>query len=526
LLSEEKRERRKSATLTKPPSRGAVLSGASSTKSEVSSMVRKDKDRESVRTATAPATPTVPSIVSSTAPGGSSITGPAGSTAATAASTAVPSGSTLIPATPRESLSPGKGKDKDKKVRRLSDIGIFSLWKRKPEKDKAKREKQTPTRASTTGPDTSHSTHTARKASQASVESKTNQAATAKTESAASALKPATVEYDGPALTKSKSATLPPSLMRLPSFEFDRPETVEEKETNGGETPKANGNGNAHESAEPTSVHDSPAADETGALTNLGRLSVQSQTIPARASTGGSGLGRLARKLTSDSNNSSASKPKDLGPPPKIQLALDFPSIAWPSMLDNGSGAGGGDRFAGSDFLADVQKDIGQLMAGGLGMSFGEEQVGDETTLGRSRSPVPQVITEEPESRKTPEPAETKESGDGNGNGKPKESVETERAPALEITGNLSTSITPVPPVPPIPQASLALPSQGSPRSPQPQHTRFLVLSKSTTLSTSVKLYTIGGLKVEDDGDIGGGRLTFFKVSLYKIYMCSSLTLL
>ncbi|KAG8678299.1 RHO1 GDP-GTP exchange protein 2, partial [Ceratobasidium sp. 394] len=64
--SPEKRERRKSATLTKPPPRTAVISGASSSKSDVTSALRvakerekeKEKDGESVRTVGATAAPT------------------------------------------------------------------------------------------------------------------------------------------------------------------------------------------------------------------------------------------------------------------------------------------------------------------------------------------------------------------------------------------------------------------------------------------------------------------------------------
>ncbi|KAJ1307752.1 hypothetical protein OPQ81_001839 [Rhizoctonia solani] len=471
---EAKRERRKSNTLTKPPPRGAIVSGASSIKSEVISMARKEQDKDSVRTGATPSTPPVPSIV---APALVSTAAPA-----TPPAPSTPPASTLTPpAVPRESLSPTKAKEKEKKTRRLSDIAIFSLWKRKTPKEK-QAARRVSTAASDVGPST---THSASKAAQTAVsEPKANQAATAKTESAVSSLKPAPSDYDGPALTKTKSATLPPTLMRLPSFDFDRPK----------EEPKMNGNTKAHEPEKRASVDvgAGTGADETGVLTGLGRPSVTSQTMPSRSSTSGTGLGRITRKLTTESNRSITSKPKEPGPPPKIQIALDFPSIAWPSVLDDGS-TNESDLFTGSDFLADVQKDIGDLMAGALGMTL-------------------EVITEEPEGTTTPPASEPKENGNAdpnaNTNGKLEEPAKDESATArvVEEQDALNTSQgLPISPSPPsIPMAS-PRPSQ------QPQHTRFLVLSKSTTLSTSVKLYTIGGLKVEDDGDIGGGRLTFYK---------------
>ncbi|KAH7341565.1 CNH domain-containing protein [Rhizoctonia solani] len=479
---EGKRERRKSNTLTKPPPRGAIVSGASSIKSEVLSMARKEQDKDSVRTGHTPSTQRVPSIV---APSPVSAAAPA-----TPPAPSTPPTSTLAPpATPRENLSPTKGKEKEKKSRRLSDIGIFSLWKRKAPKDK-QATRRASTAASDIGPSTAHS---ASKAAQPAASGpKANQAATAKTESAVSSLKPAPSGYDGPALAKTKSVTLPPTLLRLPSFEFDRP-----KEEEG---PKANGNGVAHEPTKRASV-DGAGADETGTLTGLGRPSVASQTMPARTSTGGAGLGRLARKLTTESSKSGNSKPKEAGPPPQIQLALDFPSIAWPSVLEGGS-TNKSDLFSGSDFLADVQKDIGDLMAGGLGMTLGQE------TDHRTKSPVPEVIAEEPEGTTVPEASEPEENGntDLNTNGNIEELAKDETTPVMEEKDAPDAApALPVSPAPPsVPMAS--------PRPPQqPQHTRFLVLSKSTTLSTNVRLYTIGGLKVEDDGDIGGGRLTFYK---------------
>ncbi|KAG8733869.1 Bifunctional dehydrogenase and ferrochelatase [Ceratobasidium sp. 423] len=487
---EAKRERRKSNTLTKPPPRGAVVSGASSTKSEVPSMARKEQDKDSVRTGPAPSTPPTPSIIS---PAPVSTAAPA-----TPPAPSTPPRSALAPpATPHESFSPTKGKEKEKKSRRLSDIAIFSLWKRKAPKEK-QAARRISTAASDIGPSTAHSA--SRAAQTTTDEPKANQATTAKTESAVSSLKPAPPGYDGPALTKTKSATLPPALMRLPSFEFDRPKEEE--------APKTNGNGEAHEPKKPASV-DNTGADETGALTGLGRPSTTSQTMPSRASTAGSGFGRITRKLTTDSARSVASKPKEPGPPPQIQIPLDFPTIAWPSMLDAGS-ANKSDLFAGSDFLADVQKDIGDLMAGGLGTTLSEETGGD-TSLGRSRSPVREVITEEPEGTATPatnEPKENETPGpNANTNGKVEEPAEDETpAPVVEEQG--ASNVAPVLPVSPAPPSV----PMASPRPSQPpQHTRFLVLSKSTTLSTSVRLYTIGGLKVEDDGDIGGGRLTFYK---------------
>ncbi|CAE6442550.1 unnamed protein product [Rhizoctonia solani] len=481
---EAKRERRKSNTLIKPPPRGAIASGASSTKSSVPSMIRKEQDRESVRV---PSTPTVPSVV---APFPAPVS-PA--VPATPPAPSTPPTSTLAPAaTPRESLSPTKGKEKEKKGRRLSDIGIFSLWKRKPTKDKQVT-RRTSTAASDIGPSTIHSASKV-----AASPTKSNPATTAKTESAASSLKPSSSGYDGAPLTKAKSATLPPALMRLPSFEFDRPNE---------EQPKANGNGEAHEPTKRVSV-DGAGADEVGTLAGLGRPSVASQTMPSRTSTGGSGggLGRIARKLTTDSNKSAASRPKEAGPAPQIQIALDFPSIAWPSMLDNGT-PGKSDLFSGSDFLSDVQKDIGDLMAGTLGKSLSEE-TGADTPIGRSRSPVPEAITEEPEGTTTPEATELKENGHAGTNRKVEEPAENEAAPAPVAEEQDAPETAPTLPVSPAPPSVPMV----SPRpSQQPQHTRFLVLSKSTTLSTSVRLYTVGGLKVEDDGDIGGGRLSFFK---------------
>ncbi|ELU40648.1 CNH domain-containing protein [Rhizoctonia solani AG-1 IA] len=486
---EAKRERRKSNTLIKPPHRGAVASGASSTKSSVPSMIRKEQDRESVRTGPVPSTPTVPSIV---APPAAPVS-PA--VPATPPAPSTPPTSTLAPAsTPRETLSPTKGKEKEKKSRRISDIGIFSLWKRKPAKDK-QGTRRTSTAASDIGPSTAHSA-----SKTAASPTKSIPAATAKTESAASSLKPTPSGYDGAPLTKTKSATLPAAMLRLPSFEFDTPK---------GEEPKANGNGNieAHEPTKRASIDGGTGADEVGTLAGLGRPSVVSQTMPSRTSTGASagGLGRIARKLTTESNRSVGSKSKEAtGPAPQIQIALDFPSIAWPSMLDNGT-PGKSDLFSGSDFLADVQKDIGDLMAGTLGKSLSEE-AGADSPIGRTRSPVPEAISEEPEGTVTPEAAEPKENGHADVNGKVEELAENEAAPAPVAEEHdaqeTAPATLPVPPSVPIP----------SPRpSQQPQHTRFLVLSKSTTLSTSVRLYTVGGLKVEDDGDIGGGRLTFFK---------------
>ncbi|CAE6477918.1 unnamed protein product [Rhizoctonia solani] len=471
---ESKRERRKSNTLTKPPPRGAIVSGASSIKSEVTSMARKEQDRESVRTGPAPSTPPVSTVVATALV--------SAATPATPPASSAPPASTLAPnTTPRESVSPSKTKEKEKKSRRLSEIGIFSLWKRKAPKDKQPARRASAT-ASDIGPSTAHS---ASKAAQpAASEPKINQAANAKTESTASSLKPAPLAYNGPALTKTKSASLPPTIMRLPSFEFDRPKEEQ--------APKADG------TQEPTK---STGADETGTLTGLGRPSFASQTMPARSSTG-SGLVRLARKLTPESK-SPITKPKELGPPPQIQLALDFPSIAWPSVLENKS-ANKSDLFGGSDFLADVQKDIGDLMAGGLGMTLSEEASGD-MTLGRSKSPVPEVITEEPEGTTTTETSGPKE----NESTDPvEEPANDETGPAPVVEEQDTANAAPVLPVSPGPlSAPMASPRPSQP----PQHTRFLVLSKSTTLSTSVKLYTIGGLKVEDDGDIGGGRLTFYK---------------
>ncbi|CAE7143351.1 unnamed protein product [Rhizoctonia solani] len=479
-----KRERRKSNTLTKPPPRAAIVSGASSIKSEVTSMARKEPDRESVRTGPAPSTPAVPTTTTpAPAPA------PAAAPATPSPAPPTPPVSTLAPpSTPRESASPAKVKEKEKKSRRLSEISIFSLWKRKTPKDK-QATRRVSTAASDVGPST---THSASKAAPVPVtQPKPSQAATAKTESAASTLKPAPLGYDGPALTKAKSATLPPTMMRLPSFEFDRPEVEE--------GPKANGNGHAHE---PTSVG---GADETGTLTGLGRPSIASQTMPSRSSTG-SGLVRLARKLTPE-GKSATLKPKEPGPPPQIQLALDFPSIAWPSVLEGGS-ANKTDFFGGSDFLADVQKDIGDLMAGGLGMTLSEEAGGD-TSIGRSKSPVPEVITEEPEGTTTPEASEPNENGNTdlnvNTNGKVEQPAKDEVTPVPVVEEQNTPDAAPTLPVSPAPASA----PMASPR--PPQHTRFLVLSKSTTLSTSVRLYTIGGLKVEDDGDIGGGRLTFYK---------------
>ncbi|KDN48752.1 hypothetical protein RSAG8_02739, partial [Rhizoctonia solani AG-8 WAC10335] len=321
------------------------------------------------------------------------------------------------------------------------------------------------------------------------------------------------------------------TLSGLPSFEFDPP-----KEAEG---PKANGNGEAHGPTKPTSIDG--GADETGTLSGLGRPSIASQTMPSRSSTSGNGFIRLARKLTPESSRSAASKTKEVGPPPQItvyrkpddafslerewksaasktkevgpppqiQLALDFPSIAWPSMLEDRM-ANKSDLFGGSDFLADVRKDIGDLMAGGLGMTLSEE-TSDDTPLGRSRSPVPEAITEEPEGTSTHDTSETKESGNSDPNastnGKVEEPAKDETAPAPVVEEGAPNAA----PALPVSPGSLPVPTASPRPSPQPQPTRFLVLSKSTTLSTSVRLYTIGGLKVEDDGDIGGGRLTFYK---------------
>ncbi|KAG8746524.1 RHO1 GDP-GTP exchange protein 2 [Ceratobasidium sp. 414] len=481
--SSEKRERRKSATLTKPPPRTAVISGASSSKSDVVSALRvtkereKEKDGESMRTAGATAAPTAAPAPAVDAP---SATATAPST--TAARSVTPA---LAPApASRQSLSPGKSK------RRLSDIGIFALWRRKPEKDKANKKEKEKAPTSPAPSSTRFSTVT--------VESKPKTSTTT--------LKPGH-GYDGPPLSKSKSATLPASLMRLPSLEFDREDPLNGNANGNGKAKEADGaNGKATDGKE-TTAHEARSIttgthDETGVLTNSPKPSAFSQTLPSRSSTAAGPLGRgigLSRKRTTDS---SSSRPAASGPPPKIQIALDFPSIAWPSVLDADGKAEGGDRFAGSDFLADVQRDLGDLVAGGLGMSLSEEMA--ETSVGEDggmfggpRSLVPETITEEPSKMKAPEAVQ----GSANGNGAQEPSGAQPAAPVQQ----------PVPAqVAPQPQIPVAQP-QAAPRPPQPQHTRFLVLSKSTTLSTTVRLYTVGGLKIEDEGDIGGGRLSFHK---------------
>ncbi|KAG9124677.1 Bifunctional dehydrogenase and ferrochelatase [Ceratobasidium sp. 392] len=477
----EKRERRKSATLTKPPYRAAVISGASSSKSDVTSALRvvakekeKEKDKESVRTASvgvhAPAAPDV--AAASVAPAAAPAPAPAPAPAS------------------RPSLSPGKSKDK--KGRRLSDIGIFALWRRKPEKDKASKDKKekekTPSSPAPTSARFSNST----------VDSKPK--------TSIGTLKPGH-GYDGPPLSKAKSATMPASLMRLPSLEFDKDESL------GG---NANGNGEAHGGTnDKTDATNGKAANETrqstvgehgetGALTDSPKPTF-TQTLPSRTSGVAGAIGRgiaLSRKRTTDS---SSSKPAATpGPPPKIQIALDFPSIAWPSVLDANGKTGEGDRFAGSDFLADVQRDLGDLVAGGLGVSLSEEQAGmsvgeDGGVVGRSKSPVPETITEEPGKMKEPEQAVQESANEGGA------AVQepSEANPATAEQQAIPAQVTQ-------PQIPMAQPQTTS-RSAQPQHTRFLVLSKSTTLSTTVKLYTVGGLKVEDEGDIGGGRLSFYK---------------
>ncbi|KAG8695130.1 RHO1 GDP-GTP exchange protein 2 [Ceratobasidium sp. 394] len=304
--------------------------------------------------------------------------------------------------------------------------------------------------------------------------------------------------------------------MRLPSLEFDREESL---------SGNANGNGKAKEAdgtdrkgAETTNGKDTTTNgarkssmgthDEIGVLTDSPKPTAFSQTLPSRTSTGGSPLTRgigLSRKRTTDSN---ASKPVVSGPPPKIQIALDFPSIAWPSVLDANDKAEGGDRFAGSDFLADVQRDLGDLVAGGLGMSLSEENAEtpvaeDGGVLGGPRNLVPETITEEPGKMKGPEAVQ----GSANGNGAAAQEPNGAQ-PAASVQQPVQQPVpAQVVPQPQIPVAQASAP----PRSSQPQHTRFLVLSKSTTLSTTVKLYTVGGLKVEDEGDIGGGRLSFHK---------------
>ncbi|QRV74912.1 Rho guanine nucleotide exchange factor [Ceratobasidium sp. AG-Ba] len=460
----EKRERRKSNTLTKPPPRAAVISGAGSSKSDVTSALQivkgrekeKEKDKESLRVASAP----VPASVAPV---------PA---VATPTPTPAPA-ATLAPApTPtRRSLSPGKSKDK-KVTRRLSDIGIFAIWRRKPEKDKAKKSEKEKAPAS---PTTSSPT-TATRFSTATTESKPKVEAESTPKTSIATLKQGD-GYNGPPFSKAKSATLPSSLMRLPSFEFDRGELSngDKEKDKANDTEATNGNGTRQ------------SIDETGAkLTDSPKPGAFSQTLPSRSSTAASGLARgltLGRKRTTDSTNS---KPVAASPPPKIQIALDFPSIAWPSLQET-NGNGSSDRFAGSDFLADVQRDLGELVAG-----FGGEA-------------TPEVISEEPEKDKE----EPQVNGNGNGHGTPVQ--ERPPSPQQESQEQPASAPTPAAPIPapsaPIPMAQPQAPS----RSAQPQHTRFLVLSKSTTLSTTVKLFTVGGLKVEDEGDIGGGRLTFYK---------------
>ncbi|KAG9097721.1 RHO1 GDP-GTP exchange protein 2 [Ceratobasidium sp. 370] len=487
----EKRERRKSATLVKPPPRTAVISGASSSKSDVASALRvakergeekeKEKDRESVRTAgagVAPAAAPAPSVDAPTA----AATAP--STTAPPAPAPAPTPAPPAPA-PRQTLSPGKSKDK--KARRLSDIGIFSLWRRKPEKDKANKKEKEKTPASPAPSSARFST--------ATVESKPKTSSTT--------LKPGH-GYDGPPLSKAKSATLPASLMRLPSLEFEREVSSsgngneKAKETDG-----ANGKATNDKETATSEGHKSTTGthDETGALTDSPKPSAFSQTLPSRSSTAGRGV-TISRKRTTDS---SSSRPVASGPPPKIQIALDFPSIAWPSVLDANEGGEGGDRFAGSDFLVDVRRDLGDLVAGGLGMSLSEEMaetpVGEDGgVIGGSRIPVPETIAEEPGKMKRLE--ETPQGNPGGSGAAAQEPSEAQ--PAAPVQQPIPVQMAPQPQVP------VAQP-QAAPRSLQPQHTRFLVLSKSTTLSTTVKLYTVGGLKIEDEGDIGGGRLIFHK---------------
>jgi hypothetical protein len=460
----------------------------------------KDKDKESVRTtgpaaAAAATTSAAPSVKTPPVP-----------------SSAAPSLAPPPAPTPRQTVSPSK--TKEKKARRLSDIGIFAMWRRKPEKDKAHKDKASKEK--------SEKEKEKDKGGAASTPT-TPAAATTRFSAAPSESKPKTSiaslkpghGYDGPPMSKAKSATLPSSLMRLPSLEFDREEEGSLGVNGNG---KDAGNGNGKDAASgafrqsSASLHDSSAAHvtEAGALTEQGspKPAMHSQTLPSRTSGIGRGL-TLGRKRTADSNNTAGEKSKESGPPPKIQIALDFPSIAWPSVLDanSNSGAGGGDRFAGSDFLADVRRDLGDLVAGGLGMSLTEEKAGmvlgeaGGSVLGRSRSPVPDAITEEPEKLKT-----SGQGVEGNGNGHAATVQEPAEAEPQTVPG-----------VPPqvVPQQPLQTQTaQAVPRSAQPQPTRFLVLSKSTTLSTSVKLYTVGGLKVEDEGDIGGGRLSLHKVGL------------
>lgn len=523
---EEKRERRKSATLTKPPPRAAVISGASSSKSDVPSGIRvKDKDRESVRTVDIP---TVRLVSPAGATSSAAVSAVAGSDAPTtpaavpadmntAPSTTVPS--VAAPSTtarsftnPASTLAPSsKSKEKEKKARRLSDIGIFSLWKRKPEKDKAAKEK---TKA---GKDKALSTPTtptpvSTRFSTATVDSKP------KPKSSFTSATVGRGNGHGAPASKPKAATLPHSLMRIPSLEFDRDEKLGSSDGTGTQ-PTTGASTKITESPPDTSAAD---VDETGALlgqTATARPSVQSQTLPSRSSTVG-GLTRgitMSRKRTNESNQ--PEKPKEAGPPPKIQIALDFPSIAWPSVLENGQSDK--DRFTGSDFLADVQRDLGDLVAGGLGMSLSEEKAGmvlgengSGAAIGRSITPVPAAITEEPESV---EKDKGKEKANGGGNGHAEQVGQpTEERPRTPEASPIPSQPQVVPPTPIEPQIHMSPQPQAPapPRSAQPQHVRYLVLSKSTTLSTSVKLYTVGGLKVEDEGDIGGGRLSLFKVSL------------
>ncbi|KAF8606525.1 hypothetical protein BDV93DRAFT_520814 [Ceratobasidium sp. AG-I] len=521
---EEKQERRKSATLTKPPPRAAVISGASSSKSDVPSGIRvKDKDRESVRTVDIP---TVRLVTPAGAASNAAVSATASDvpTPAAAPTTANPAPSATVrsvtaPSTTRASslAPPSKTKEKEKKARRLSDIAIFSLWKRKPEKDKAGKDK---TKA---GKDKALSmpptpTPATSRFSTATVDSRHKLDSKSKPPFTSATIGAKAGRGNGNSalpVDKPKAATLPPSLMRIPSLEFDRDEKLNASDGDSAQ-PTAGATAKATESPTDTNLTD---VDETGALVNqaaTARPSVQSQTMPSRSSTGG-GLARgltMSRKRTNESNR--PEKSKEAGPPPKIQIALDFPSIAWPSVLENSQGDK--DQFIGSDFLADVQRDLGDLVAGGLGMSLSEEKAGmvlgengNGATIGRSRSPVPEAITEEPESV---EKEKGKENTNGNGNGHAEQVQKlTETRPSAPEAPPIPAQPQVVPPTPVEPQVQmLSHPQAPAPsRSAQPQHVRYLVLSKSTTLSTSVKLYTVGGLKIEDEGDIGGGRLSLFK---------------
>ncbi|KAG8777414.1 RHO1 GDP-GTP exchange protein 2 [Ceratobasidium sp. 428] len=484
----ERRERRKSATLTKPPPRVAVISGASSSKSDVTSALRvakeREKDKESVRTASGAAPVPAPSADAPTAPATATNT-----TASSPSRAAVPVPAPAPAPTPRQTLSPGKSKDK--KVRRLSDIGIFAIWRRKPEKNKDKKEKEK--EKSSTSP-----VPASTRFSTATTESKPK--------TSVGSLKPGH-GYDGPPLSKAKSATLPSSLMRLPSLEFDQEESLT---ANKNDKAAEGTNGKTETTTNDTEPRQSTTntLNEVGVLVDSPKPGAFTQTLPSRPSVPSAfarGL-TISRKRTTDS---SGSKSIAASPPPKIQLALDFPSIAWPSVLDANGKAGSeqdGDRFAGSDFLADVERDLGDLVAGGLGMSLSEEKAGmsvgeDADGVGRSKSPVPEAVTEEPGKMKELEqPAQ--ENGNGNGNGAVSHGLGGVNSTTVEQPA--SSQVAPQPQIP------MAQPQNAS-RSQQPQHTRFLVLSKSTTLSTTVKLYTVGGLKVEDEGDIGGGRLSFYK---------------